>query len=109
MHELIEKLLQKRGIDLKDLDQDERETFDKWQFTLTNKKEVTPDDILKFCDIQIELIEKQFDNVANAEKLNERLVFMHSIYRKLRKIANNSDQKVREKLESDLTSMIFAE
>ena len=38
MHELIEKLLEKRGIELKDLDADERDTFDKWQFTLTNKK-----------------------------------------------------------------------
>lgn len=106
MHELIEKLLEKRGVELKDLNEEETAQLERWKAVL-NGKEVKLEDVSKFCSMQLEMIEKQFDNLTNPDKLNERLVLLHSVYRKLRKVVSDSDKGVREKLEAELTAMIY--
>lgn len=106
MHELIERLLDKRGLSLDNLSEEERLQLEKWQATLV-KKEVTVTDIVDFCDNQLSFIEKQFDNIENTSQTNDRLVILHSVYRKIRALLSDTSKKQREKLEAELTAMIL--
>lgn len=106
MHELLEKLIEKRGVELKDLDEEEQAQIERWQSVLSGK-EVSLENVNKFCAIQIDMIEKQMDNNTNESQLNDRLVLLHSVYRKISKVLGDSTKVAREKLEAELTSMIY--
>lgn len=107
MHELINKLLKKRGVTFEQLDESERAQLEKWKSILSGK-EVTLQDVQEFCDRQITLIEMKFD-IGNTSVLNDRLVLLHSVYRKLKSVVSDNSEKKREKLEAELTAMIIGE
>lgn len=107
MHSLISRLFEKRKIvDLQSLSNEENETFRKWDAILSTE-EVTPDSIKKFCLQQREFIERQWDNLDNSERKNERLILQHTMYSKLLSVID-APQKEREQLESYLQSLIDA-
>ena len=82
MHNLIEKLLNKRGIkNVTELQPEEKATFDKWSGILTD--EVTVDTILEFCKNQLNLIELQWKDLNNSKEKNERLILLHTVYKTL--------------------------
>lgn len=101
MHKTLEKLLEQRGI--KELSEEEKATFDKWNKVLT--KEVTVQSIMEFCNQQKALIEVQWSNLDNSEKKNERLILLHNVYTKIARVTQ-ADRKAREELEQYLNGLI---
>ena len=104
MHQLIERIMGKRGITLDTLTTEEKKTFDGWQATLTAKK-VTAPQIAEFCDRQKSAIETQWTNLENNTQKNERLILLHTIYSKISSLIQ-SDKNERESLEKYLTTLI---
>lgn len=107
MHQLLEKYLKAKGINSElDLTDEERISFDRWQAVLIGK-EIKIEDIIQFCNTQIDLLESQFGNIENSSQKIDRLTFLHSIYRRLLGLLT-SPQKEREQLEANLTSMLLS-
>jgi hypothetical protein len=105
MHSLIEKLLFKRGIkDLKELDNEEKQTFDTWQ-SILSKEELKMEDVKQFCQSQIDIIENKWKdyNTDNAKK--SELIPYHTCYKTLL-LAIDSPRSARENLENQLLQMI---
>jgi len=105
MHNLIEKLLFKRGIkDLKELDTEEKQTFENWQ-TILSKEELTLEDVKQFCASQVDIIENKWKdyNTDNAKKAE--LIPYHTCYKTLL-LAIDSPRSARENLENQLLQMI---
>ena len=106
MHSLLSKLLIKRGIENeKDLSKEEKEWFSEKERILSLKDEVSSEDIKKFCQTQIGIIEDQWKNLDNTTLKNERLIMIHTIYSTLIK-AINASKVEREILEDYLTQLI---
>lgn len=105
MHTLLEKLLSKRGIkDVTELKEEERETFDKWQATLTAKK-LEVDDLRRFCEAQKSMIEGRWRDQSNEPMLNERLITQHVVYSLLIEVMEKPSSE-RAALEKRLHDML---
>lgn len=104
MHTLLQRLLQKRNVDIKELSDDEKKDFDRWESKLQGK-DLTVATISDYCKAQLVKIETQWDNLDNSDKKNERLILLHTVYGKLVKMIASSD-KEREELEKYLDSII---
>lgn len=105
MHPLIEKYIKSRGIE-DDLTAEEKALVDKWQAILVNK-EISIEDIHTFCEAQLALIESQFGSMENSSQKNDRLVLLHSVYKRLLGLLT-SKQKEREQLEAHITTMLLS-
>lgn len=104
MHTLLEKLLNKRGLEVKELVAEEKVQFDRWNATLSGEK-VTVEKIISFCERQKGLIELQWDNLDNIPLKNERLVILHSVYSKILNMIH-AEETERISLEKHLESLI---
>ena len=106
MHSLLSKLLIKRGIENeKDLSKEEKEWFSEKERILSLKDDVSSEDIKKFCETQVKVIEDQWKNLDNTVTKNERLIVIHTVYSTLLK-AIGSSKVEREILEDYLTQLI---
>ena len=81
LHNLLTRLLSKRGIKNVDLlDEDEKKTFEVWQEVL-QKEELDVEDIKNFCKMQIEIIENRWrDYTLELSKKSELLPY-HTIWK----------------------------
>ncbi len=105
MHPLLQKLLNKRGIeDVTELVGPEKDQYDKWQGVLS-EGEMSVEKIKQFCEMEIKTIHEQWKNLDNTPAKNERLVLIHTIYQTLLAIIN-SPRTDREALERYLTNLI---
>lgn len=105
MHGLLQKLLAKRGIEsTKELSDEEKSQFDKWQSTLSGG-DLTPPKIADFCSAQMSMIEAQWKNVDNSDQKNSRLVLIHSVYKAVRDLITEPETE-REALEKFLSDMV---
>lgn len=105
MHPLIVKLLQKRKIkDIRELSEEERTTFDKWEQVLS-EGEITIEKIKEFCQQQIKLIENQYTNPDNSNKKDNYLKACLSVYQALLRIIEGK-RSVRQALEKYLNQLI---
>ncbi len=77
---ILDKFLFKKGIkSVKELEPEERETFEHWQGILS-KGDVTVDSIKQFCENQVKAIELKWRDLDNSPGKNERLIILHTIY-----------------------------
>jgi hypothetical protein len=104
MHTLLQKLLEKRGVEVVDLAREEKVTFDTWNATLVGET-MTVEKLADFCKRQLGAIEEKWDNLDNASMKNERLVFQHTIYSKILRLIT-SEERERLQLEKYLTDLI---
>lgn len=104
MHTKIKELLEKRHIDIKDLTEEEKKTFDRWETTLQGK-ELTVQKIQDFCAIQQSDIESKWENLDNPTLKNERLIIAHTIYGKILRMIS-ATEKERESLVKHLDELI---
>lgn len=105
MHGLIEKLLNKRGINSPDqLDKEEKQTFENWQLVL-NKSELTTSDILSFIGSQISVIESKWKDLEIPNAKKAELIPYHVVYKTL-KAAIESPKAAREALEIQLNQLL---
>ena len=104
MHKLLRQLLDKRKIDsVEELSTDEKSDFERWDRTLS-EGEITVDKIALFCQNQINTMEMMWSSLENTPEKNERLILMHTVYKKLLAIIE-SPQAEREALEKYLTQL----
>lgn len=105
MHSLIYKLLHKRGIEtIDELSQEEKSTFDTWQKILT-KDELTIEDIKKFCESQIDIIENKWKDLNLENSKKAELIPYHTVYKTLL-AAIDSPKSARSQLEIQLNQLI---
>ena len=100
MHQLLSKLLGKKGIKSTDqLTPEEAETFDRWNRILS-EGEITVGKISEFCQQEINKIESRWDENADAS-----LIPYHVVYRTIIKVIQ-SPKAERETLEKYLSNLI---
>jgi len=105
MHNLIEKLFHKRGIeDLKELDPEEKQTFENWQAILS-KEELTLPDLKQFCQSQIDIIEGKWRDFNLEQSKKAELIPYHTCYKTILS-AVDSPRSARENLEKTLVQLI---
>lgn len=105
MHYLLTRLFQKRGIkDANDLSADEKSWFDQRQAILS-KEELTIDDLKRFCETQLSIIETKWSDYAvNQEKKAELLPY-YTVYKAILR-AFDAPKVAREALEQELTQLL---
>lgn len=105
MHNLLEKLLNKRGIKSHDeLDKEEKQSFENWQLVL-NKEELSTKDILVFCRSQISVIENKWKDLETPNAKKAELIPYHTVY-KLIMLAIDSPKSARDAVEMHLNQLI---
>jgi len=105
MPDILNRLLQKRGIkSVDDLDKDEKKQFEEWRATLT-KDELSTEDIKDFCRRQIDLIEAKWSNLDLEQIKKAELIPYHTIYSLLLKVID-SPKEARDALEKNLTQLL---
>ena len=113
MKGILQKLLQRRGIEsidqldsktLPDGSPSEKDKFEEWDKTLS-KEDLTIEDIKKFCQGQIDVIEGKWKdlNVDNSKKAE--LIPYHNVYKTLFNIID-SPRSSRESLENYLNQLL---
>jgi hypothetical protein len=99
---IISKILEKRGIsDVKELSDEERNTFEKWKVVLGGEN-VTIDSIKEFCRSQISIIESKCDGITGLTIMQQACIH---VYINLLK-AIEAPEKERESLERYLNQLI---
>lgn len=104
MHTLLQRLLQKRNVDPKELSLEEKHDFDRWESKLQGK-DMNVGTIADYCKAQLVKIESEWDNLDNTNKKNERLILLHTVYGKIARMITSHD-KEREELEKYLDDLI---
>lgn len=105
MKGILEKLLRKRGIDsIEELDQEEKKTFEKWEEVLS-KEEMTIDDIKKFCQSQIDLIQNRWADLNTDHSKKAEMIPYHTVYNLLIR-AIDSPKEARLALEKNLIQLL---
>ena len=104
MHKLLQKLLNKRGIEnFEDLSKEEKITFKEWDGVLS-KEELTIEDVKTFCQTQCEIIEGKWKDYSFGKEEKAELIPYHTTYKTLL-TAINSPKLTREALERQLTEL----
>lgn len=105
MKNILQRLLTKRGLNsVEELDQEEKQTFQQWQATLT-KDELTTEDIRQFIQGQISVIEAKWSDLNVEQARKAELLPYHTVYRMLLQ-AINSPALARDALEKNLAQLI---
>lgn len=105
MHLSISRLLKKRGIDdPNQLVGEEKQTFDEWQRILT-KDELNVDDIRRFCQTQLDLIENKWADLNLDHSKKSEYIPYHTVYKLLLR-AIDSPKAAKEALEQQLNQLI---
>lgn len=102
MLDILNRILQKRGVKYEDLDKEEKEQFEQWKLVLV-KDELTIDDIRNFCQAQVDTIEARWADLNGKDKGD--LIPYHTVYKLLLKVLN-SPKEAREALEKNLNQLI---
>lgn len=105
MHYILEKLLGRRGIkDTTELDDSEKQTYDKWQKILSEGV-MTVDKIQEFCRQQLSIIEGKFKDPENTPEKAHRLTIIHTVYKSIIDCIEKPKME-KENLEKYLQSLI---
>lgn len=105
MHQLLQKLLAKRGVEsVNDLQGEEKEVYQRWRSILSGEK-VTVEKIEEFCKSQIGVIEARFRKFDTPWETTDRLVVAHTVYKTLLEMIA-APEKERANLEEFLTKQL---
>ena len=102
MHTLLQKLLEKRNVDVKKMSGEEKKDFDRWNAILSGD-DISVKKIEDFCRVQVNAIEKRFDELDSHK--NELLLMQHLVYRKIIQMIK-AEQQERMGLERYLNELI---
>jgi hypothetical protein len=105
MHDILEKLLWKRGIkDVVELQPEERVTFDMYQKVLS-KKEMTLGDLKEFVGARIAHIEMRWADMTLDSARKAELIPYHTVYKMIFQ-AIGAPQLERDALERALITQL---
>lgn len=103
--DILNKLLQKRGIkDAQELDKEEKQQFETWRKILS-KDELSIGDIREFCKTQCDIIEAKWKDYEIPREKKSEWIAPHTIYKTLLQ-AIDSPKEGREQLEKYLNDLI---
>lgn len=60
----------------------EAQDFERWN-SILDKEKLEIADIKEFCEVQVKVIEKQWENLDNTKEKDNKLINQHVIYKKL--------------------------
>ena len=113
MHNLLSKWLEKHKVDnpekldnsrMLDGSPNERQTF-KIYNEILSKPELTLEDVKKFCQTQVEIIEGKWKNLDLENMKKAEMIPYHTVYRTLL-TAIDSPRSARESLEKQLNELL---
>lgn len=105
MKPTLSKLLEKKGIkDVNDLSREEKDTFDRYQKILS-KKELTLEDLKKFLETQITIIELKWKDFTVSQSHKAEMIPIHTTYKTILE-AIDAPQYEREALEKFLVQQL---
>ena len=104
MHQLLDKILNRRGIkNISELSGEEKNTFDKWESVLTG--EITTEKIREFCIQQrAKMIDEELGNFNNSERKDNFIKAIIHVYSKLIKLIDSPEVE-RKSLERYLDQL----
>lgn len=102
---IISRLLEKRGIkDVSELSVEEKATFKTWEAILS-KEQLTLEDVKKFCESQVVVIESKWKDLNETNQKKAELIPYHTVYKTLLQ-AIDAPKSAREMLEQQLTQLL---
>lgn len=105
MKGILQKLLQKRGINsVEEMQSEERTTFDSWERILS-KDELTIEDVKRFCQSQIDIIDGKWRDLSIPQDKKAEFIPYHAVYRTLL-TAMDAPRSAREQLELHLNQLV---
>ena len=104
MLDILNKLLQKRGVKFDELDKEEKTQFEQWKLVLT-KDELSTQDIKDFCQNQVDIIEGKWQDLNIENNKKAELIPYHTVYNLLLKVLD-SPKEARLALEKNLQQLI---
>ena len=104
MLDILNKLLQKRGVKFDELDQEEKKQFDDWKLVLT-KDELSTQDIKNFCQQQVDVINGKWQDLNTEQSKKAELIPYFTVYSLLLKVLD-SPKEAREALEKNLRQLL---
>lgn len=101
---ILRKIFDKRGIkDVAELDKEEREVFENYEKILS-KESLTIEDLQKFCEAQVGIIESRWKDYAIEASKKAELIPSHTVYKTLSQLIK-SPMIEREQLEKYLIQL----
>lgn len=104
MNPLLEDYLKKQGVEVDQLDTEEKATFDQWRAVLDGT-EMSVETILTFIESQLSLIDRLLRDLDNKPLKNERLLMQQVIFKMIQAMIK-APNKERELLQAKLTSLL---
>ena len=105
MHQLLEKLLKKSGINsVNELSKEEKEDFERSRLILS-KGELTVKEIKEFCQMQCDIIKIKWQDYSLENKKKAELIPYFTVYNSLL-TAIDSPKNVREMEEKRLIALL---
>lgn len=104
MLDILNQLLQKRGVTYDELREDEKVQFGQWKLVLT-KDELTTQDIKNFCQQQVDIIEAKWSDLNLEQTKKAEMIPYHTVYNLLLKVID-SPKEAKEALEKNLRQLI---
>ena len=104
MIDILNKLLQKRGVKFDELREDEKVQFEQWKLVLT-KDELSTQDIKNFCQQQVDIINGKWQDLNLEQSKKAEMIPYYTIYNLLLKVLD-SPKEAREGLEKNLVQLL---
>ena len=104
MIDILNQLLQKRGVKYDDLREEEKTQFEQWKLVLT-KDELTTQDIKNFCQQQVDIVNGKWQDLNLEQAKKAELIPYYTIYSLLLKVLD-SPKEAREALEKNLRQLL---
>jgi hypothetical protein len=101
--DILDKVMEKQGVDIEDMSSEEKETYDKWRSVFTGK--ITVEQISEFCLRQKSLIEGQFEDLDNSPEKTGKLILLHTVYSKIARMIE-AEENERQALEKHLQGLL---
>lgn len=101
---ILERLLQKRGITHEDLSPEEKADFSKWEKVLS-KKELSIEDFNHFCQSQVDIIETKWRDLNTEQIKKAELIPYHTVYKTILQIIKSPEAE-RSNLEAQLNQIL---
>ena len=104
MYDILNRILQKRGVKYEDLDKEEKKQFEDWKLVLT-KDELTVEDIKNFCQQQVDIVNGKWQDLNLEQAKKAELIPYYTVYNLLLKVID-SPKEAKESLEKNLVQLI---
>ena len=104
MHNILTRILNKRGVTVETLDKEEKAQFDTWQEILS-KDQLTTEDIKNFCQTQVDIIKSKWQDLNTENVKKAELIPYFTVYNLLLNVLD-SPKEARNALEKNLQQLL---